>query len=70
MKQGSTTAQLRNDIDSGKTGSKGSSPDPAASPLGTDDEAAGVTASTDRIEMAREAERKIGNAAKQKRDGR
>ena len=68
-KTSSTTAQLRGDIDSGTTGAKVSAPDPAASPLGTDDEAAGNTPSEDRIEMAREAEKKIGEAAK-RRGGR
>lgn len=38
----STTAALRGDIDSGRTGDKISHPDPAAAPLGTDDEAAGA----------------------------
>jgi hypothetical protein len=37
-----TTAQLRRDIDEGRTGSKTDYPDPAAAPLGTDDEAAGA----------------------------
>jgi hypothetical protein len=36
-----TTDQIRNAIDSGATGQKVSMPDPAAAPLGTDDEAAG-----------------------------
>lgn len=36
-----TTDQLRADIDSGRTGEKVAYPDPAAAPLGTDDEAAG-----------------------------
>ncbi len=36
-----TTEQLRSAIDSGATGSKIAASDPAASPLGTDDEAAG-----------------------------
>jgi hypothetical protein len=38
----STTAALRGDIDSGQTGDKISHPDPAAAPLGTDDEAGGA----------------------------
>lgn len=33
--------QLRSEIDSGRTGDKMAWPDPAAAPLGTDDEAAG-----------------------------
>lgn len=36
-----TTEQLRARIDSGSTGEKVGFPDPAAAPLGTDDEAAG-----------------------------
>lgn len=36
-----TLDQLRKDIDDGRTGEKVSWPDPAAAPLGTDDEAAG-----------------------------
>jgi hypothetical protein len=39
--QAPTTDQIRNAIDSGATGEKVSMPDPAAAPLGTDDEAAG-----------------------------
>lgn len=46
----STASQLRDDIA------------PAASPLGTDDEAAGTTPSSDRVEMARRAEDKIDAA--------
>jgi len=34
--------RLRNDIDAGRTGDKVPYPDPAAAPLGTDDEAAGT----------------------------
>ncbi len=36
-----TTDQLRDDIDRGRTGDKVHFPDPAAAPLGTDDEAGG-----------------------------
>ena len=36
-----TTDQLRSEIDRGDTGEKIGFPDPAAAPLGTDDEAAG-----------------------------
>lgn len=36
-----TGEQLRADIDSGRTGDKVAFPDPAAAPLGTDDEAGG-----------------------------
>jgi hypothetical protein len=41
--------QLRNDIDSGRTGDKVPYPDPAAAPLGTDDEAAGTPPGTERL---------------------
>jgi len=34
--------RLRTDIDAGRTGDKVPHPDPAAAPLGTDDEAAGT----------------------------
>ena len=35
-------SRLRRDIDAGRTGDKSTGVDPAAAPLGTDDEAAGV----------------------------
>ncbi|MFN4184315.1 MAG: hypothetical protein ACK4M6_05975 [Hyphomonas sp.] len=45
----SAATRLRHEIDSGNTGDKVNYPDPAAAPLGTDDEAAGMTpAITDR----------------------
>lgn len=56
--QGSTTAQLKHDIDSGRTGDKAPGFDPAASPLGTDDEAGGTPPSPEVIEHARQMERK------------
>jgi len=49
--QGATTAQLREAIDAGRTGSKVPNPDPAASPLGTDDEAAGTPPSAELVEQ-------------------
>jgi hypothetical protein len=54
-----TPDQLRRDIDSGRTGDKVAFPDPAAAPLGTDEEAAGTpipahaAAAARRIETAR-----------------
>lgn len=39
---GGEAARLREAIDSGETGDKVANPDPAAAPLGTDDEAAGT----------------------------
>jgi hypothetical protein len=38
-----TVEQLRADIDEGRTGEKVRYPDPAAAPLGSDDEAAGMS---------------------------
>jgi hypothetical protein len=40
-RRGATTEQLRHDIDRGLTGDKIPALDPAAAPLGTDDEASG-----------------------------
>lgn len=51
-----TTAQLKADIDSGRTGDKIGVFDPGLSPLGTDDEAAGTPAEPHRIRMARRLE--------------
>jgi hypothetical protein len=47
-----TTSMLRIDIDTGRTGDKINWPDPAAVPLGTDDEAAGTPPSPERVELA------------------
>ncbi|WP_407518604.1 hypothetical protein [Methylobacterium oryzisoli] len=52
----STTAQLKADIDSGRTGDKAEVYDPGLSPLGTDDEAAGRPPSPERINLARQTE--------------
>jgi hypothetical protein len=51
-----TTDQLRNDIDSGRTNDKVAARDPAAAPLGADDEAAGTPPSQEAIAMARSHE--------------
>jgi hypothetical protein len=51
-----TTAQLKADIDSGRTGDKIAAFDPGLSPLGTDDEAAGTPAEPSRIRLARRLE--------------
>ena len=53
-----TTSQLRHDIDSGRTGEKVAAPDPAAAPLGTDEEAAGTPPSGEAVATARRAELK------------
>ena len=47
-----TTARLRYDIDRGRGGDKVDNIDPAAAPLGTDDEAAGNPPSPAEIELA------------------
>jgi hypothetical protein len=54
--RGSTTEQLRRDIDKGRAGSKIDYPDPAAAPLGTDDEAAGTPPSPAAVDAARRQE--------------
>jgi hypothetical protein len=53
---GHTTARLRKEIDSGRAGSKVDYPDPAAAPLGTDDEAAGTPPSAAAVSLARQHE--------------
>jgi hypothetical protein len=50
---GDTTAQLKHDIDCGLTGDRSGGFDPAAAPLGTDDEAAGEALSPELIAQAR-----------------
>jgi len=52
-----TTAQLGADIDSGATGDKVPVIDPAASPLGTDAEAAGATPAPRLVAAVRRTER-------------
>jgi hypothetical protein len=56
----STASQLKDDIDSGRTGDKVGGFDPAAAPLGTDDEAAGVPPSPHVIAEARSFEQATG----------
>ena len=51
-----TSAMLKGDIDSGRTGDKKDVFDPGLSPLGTDDEAAGTPPSARRVAMARHFE--------------
>jgi hypothetical protein len=46
QQRSATPAQLRQDIDSGRTADKIPFPDPAAAPLGTDEEAAGTPVSS------------------------
>ncbi|WP_323717948.1 hypothetical protein [Paracoccus aminovorans] len=54
---------LRDDIDAGRTGDKVGFPDPAAAPLGTDDEAAGTPISPEQLHLAQRAERARGSAS-------
>ena len=49
---GPTTAKLRHDIDRGRGGDKVDAIDPAAAPLGTDDEAAGTPPSREAVQIA------------------
>jgi hypothetical protein len=53
---GATSAQLKADIDAGRTGDKLTGFDPAAAPLGTDDEAGGSPPTPHMIAEARLAE--------------
>lgn len=64
----STMEQLRRLIGSegDEQDSHTAQPAPAASPLGTDDEAGGTTPTAERVEMARVAEERIQAAAKTK----
>src|SRR6266446_6089866 len=52
----SNISQLRDDIDAGRTGDKIDWPDPAAVPLGTDEEAAGTPPDPWAVETARRIE--------------
>ena len=61
---GPTTAQLKADIDSGKTGDKVRVSDPAMSPLGTDDEAGGRPNSPEAVALARQHETATPGRAK------
>ncbi len=51
-----TTAQLRDDIDHGRTGDKVAASDPAVAPLGTDEEAAGTPVPPEAVAEARRYE--------------
>lgn len=55
----SEVVRLRDDIVSGRTGDKVAAPDPAAAPLGTDDEAAGTPAGLAEATAARAAETRL-----------
>lgn len=67
--RGATTAQLRGDIDAGRTGDKVCWPDPAAAPLGTDDEAGGSPTSPQAAAAARDYETGRTAPSHEPRDG-
>lgn len=60
---GNTVLQLKDDIDSGRTGDKNATADPGMASLGTCDEAAGTAPTPERVALAREQEKKIGRIA-------
>lgn len=60
---GDTAAQLRQDITDGRTGDKVAAPDPAAVPLGVDEEAAGTPPDAHQIREARAREARSAAAA-------
>lgn len=53
-----TSLQLKDDIDSGRTGDKVDFPDPSAAPLGTDEEAGGMPTHPRDLQNARRLETK------------
>jgi hypothetical protein len=57
-RRGPNAAQLRGDIDRGRTGDKTPGVDPAAAPMETDAEAGGTPPTPEEIAQAREAERR------------
>jgi hypothetical protein len=61
-----TTDQLRDDIDRGRTGEKVNFSDPAAAPLGTDEEAAGTPLDATVVAMVRD--RELAKAPDRSRD--
>jgi len=56
-----TSAQLRSAIDKGLTGDKVAAPDPAAAPLGTDEEAAGTPLHGQDVSAALTSELRTGD---------
>jgi hypothetical protein len=56
MTSGENAERLRADIDSGRTGDKVAAGDPAAAPLGTDEEAAGAQPPPEAVALARAQE--------------
>lgn len=61
---GPNSSQLRDDIDQGRTGDKSPGFDPAAAPLGVDEEAGGAGPTAAEVAAARRAERRPGLAAR------
>ncbi len=62
-RSGDTVLQLKDDIDSGRTGSKTATADPGMASLGTCEEAGGNPATPAEIALARKEEKKIGRLA-------
>jgi hypothetical protein len=56
-----TSEQLRHDIDRGRTGEKVAAIDPAAAPLGTDEEAAGTPIDPHLLAVVRRREQSTGS---------
>jgi hypothetical protein len=65
-RRGSTVEQLRSDIDHGRTGDKVEGSDPAAAPLGADEEAAGTPLPPKVVSTARDLERQASNGPREK----
>jgi hypothetical protein len=63
---GSTVEQLRSDIDHGRTGDKVEGSDPAAAPLGADEEAAGTPLPPKVVSTARDLESQASNSPREK----
>lgn len=57
-RDGATVAQLKDDINSGRTGDKAPGFDPAAAPLGVDEEAAGTPLPAEVVAQARRDEQR------------
>jgi hypothetical protein len=62
-------SRLKNDINSGRTGDKVPAFDPAAAPLGTDEEAAGTPVPGAAVEMARANENRPGGRERARQNG-
>lgn len=62
-RRGATVLQLKDDIDSGRTGDKNATADPGMASLGTCDEAGGASATPEQVALARKQEQAIGRIA-------